>query len=111
MIKKDARSEPIASKEHDLTITVYNPCGDVQPVKKLPLAPRLTDLKGRVIGVINNSKPGSYALFPYLEELLERNFGARILEWVVPFGSLPDRPEILNEILSRCHAVITGLGD
>ena len=101
----------MASKEHDSMVTVYNPCGTIQTVDAIPLAPRLSDLKGKRIGLVNNSKPGTYLLFPHIKKLLEDNFGAKVLEWLVPFGTFPDKPEILNEILSKCDAVISGLGD
>lgn len=74
------------------------------------LVPRLNTLEGRVLGIINNSKPNSDLLLRGIAERLQKDYRLEII-WVDKTNaSLPAPPSILEQLKS-CHAVLAGVGD
>jgi hypothetical protein len=80
-------------------------------LKERPLVPGLDTLEGKVIGIIDNGQANSTDMFKELAALLQE----RCLTREVLFKTKPTHMQgapkpIMEEILSRCDAVITGLG-
>jgi hypothetical protein len=91
-------------------IKFLDPRAVVNP-KDRPLVPGVESLDGKVIGIIDNGQANSTTMFHELAKLL----GERLHTKEVVFKTKPTHmqgaPEpIMEEILSRCDAVITGLG-
>ena len=88
---------------------VLNPLRSVSNSWK-PLAPRPASLRGRRIGVLDNSKPNADALLGRLAELLvERHGAASISRWRKPGSSRPAR--MIDEVARASDLVLTGSGD
>ncbi len=72
----------------------------------------LTEVAGKVIGFIDNSKPNFSHLVDDLAEILVTRHGAAaVLKRRKGSPSLPAPIAIANELYDRCDAVITGSGD
>ncbi len=89
---------------------ILNPVGDVRYIERRDkLAPRLSDLAGKVIGFVDDGAGKSY--FQRIEELLtERAKVAQIIRKVKPLLSAPSPRELVDEVASACDAVIVGVG-
>ena len=76
-----------------------------------PLVPGLDTLEGKVIGIIDNGQSNSTAMFQELAELLRRTYRpAEVLFKTKPTHMQAGPEPMLEEFVSRCDAVITGLG-
>ena len=85
---------------------LLNPIGDVEPLD-YGLAPRLPDLNGKVLGLIDNAKPNSNVLVDKLEKVLtERYSFARIFRTRKRKSSGPAH-EMAE--LEKCDLVIGGI--
>jgi hypothetical protein len=76
------------------------------------LAPRLPDLRGKRLGLLNNSKSGSEAILRGIAEILDRQFAwADVFHVIEHSASLPPKPEILEALHRHADVVIAGVGD
>ena len=75
------------------------------------LAPRLSSLQGKTIGIITNAKEGTKGYFTHLERLLRDEMGAADVVWRTKSNySAPCDAAIVQEI-TNWHAVFAGVGD
>ena len=73
--------------------------------------PGLGSLEGRVIGIIDNGQANSTAMFQGVGELMEERFHTKEVLFKTKPTHMQGAPKpIMEEILNRCDAVITGLG-
>lgn len=89
---------------------VLSPVGDIRQVERTDkLAPRPSNLAGKVVGIISNGAGDAY--FKRIEELLtERAKVAQITKKIKPLLSAPCPPESLEETAKASGAVIVGIG-
>ena len=91
--------------------TVFDPT-DGPVVKAFTPAPRLASRAGKVIGILDNSKPKSDLLLREVQELLRTEGG--VAEFVVvrkPSASRPAPDEQLDDLARRVDGVVAGIGD
>jgi hypothetical protein len=75
------------------------------------LAPRLSSLQGRKLGVLDNRKANADRLFDLVEAILRERYAAEVIvRCQKPDFSRPAPESMLRE-LRDCEAVITGVGD
>ena len=94
-----------------MSLTLFDPTDGPQ-VKTFAPAARPTSLAGRTVGILDNSKPKSDRLLLALEGLLRRQHG--VADFVVvrkPSAYRPAPDALLDDLVRRTHAVITGVGD
>lgn len=94
-----------------MSLTIFDPT-DGPTVKAFTPAPRLASLAGKVIGIIDNSKPKSDLMLREVQELLRTEAG--VAEFIVvrkPSASRPVPDEQLGDLARRADAVIAGIGD
>ena len=76
------------------------------------VASPLASLEGKVIGIIDNSKPNFEHLAADLKELLAQRFGvARVVTRRKRSASMGAATAVLDELARDCDLVITGSGD
>jgi len=76
-----------------------------------PLVPGLDGLEGKVIGIIDNGQSNSTAMFQELGKLIQAKYATKEVIFKTKPTHMQGAPKpIMEEMLSRCDAVITGLG-
>jgi hypothetical protein len=93
------------------TIEVLSPAA-VMTGNPVPLATRVPTLRGRVVGLLNNSKSGTRPFLDRVEELLQREHGvSRIIRYDKKAAALPVPDEMLEAATRECDVVINGIAD
>lgn len=94
------------------TIRLVDPTGGDHAPRTFALAPRLQDLRGKRLGLLNNSKSGSEAILRGIADILDREFAwAEVFHITKHSASLPPKPEVVEALHRRADVVITGVGD
>ena len=93
------------------SILLYNPtavrAGGAETTQQA-----LSDLKGRVVGFIDNAKPNFDHLVDDLAALLTARYGvARVIKKKKRAASVPAEDSVYDELAAQCDLVITGSGD
>lgn len=92
------------------TIKFLDPRAAVNP-KDQRLVPGLDTLEGKVIGIIDNGQANSTTMFQELAKLLQETLHTKEVIFKTKPSHMQGAPKpIMEEILGRCDAVITGLG-
>ena len=92
------------------TLKMLDPRASVN-TKDRPLVPGLDTLDGKVIGIIDNGQANSTTMFQELAKLLEEKYRpAEVLFKTKPTHMQGAPKAIMKGFISRCDAVITGLG-
>ena len=95
-----------------MPITLVNPMNEtVREQRKV--APKLDTLSGKIIGLLDISKPGGSVFLDRLETLLRERFGvANVVRAMKPTFTKPAPEAIIDQLLAaRCDAVIEALAD
>ena len=101
----------VCSTKKEVSLEVLNPMGVIEPPQTLGLAPRISDLAGKKVGLIPNIKQGASNLFDVLEELLKQKYPditvlrypARLLR--------QELAEEFQQVAKECDAFIHAIGD
>ena len=89
---------------------VLNPTFEETAVGVAP-APRLTEVRGRTVGIISNGKEGTAHFFAHMEAVLRDRFGvADVVQRVKHSLSAPAERAIMDEA-ATWDAAIAGVGD
>ena len=92
------------------TLKFLDPRATVNPNEREPV-PGLDTLDGKVIGIIDNGQANSTDMFKELATLLEERFHTREILFKTKPTHMQGAPKpIMEDVLNRCDAVITGLG-
>ena len=98
-------------------ISIYDPTAPRRGAGSSAAAPQvygeaLTTLAGKVIGIIDNSKPNFNNLADALAKLMVEKHGvASVQRHRKHAASLPAVPGVAADFAARCDLVITGSGD
>ena len=75
-------------------------------------APRLIDLRGKRVGLIDDSKPNGKELLEELADLLKARYGvAEVMYHRKPSASKPADPEAIARMGKECDYAIVAIGD
>jgi predicted GTPase len=92
------------------TLKMLDPRASVS-TKDRPLVAGLDTLEGKVVGIIDNGQANSTTMFHELAKLLEEKYQpAEVLFKTKPTHMQGAPKAVMEEFVSRCDAVITGLG-
>ncbi len=93
-------------------INVRNPTAG-PATGRLVLAPRLSTLAGKVLGVLWNGRPlGDRVLKLVVEELRHKYELKDVVSTTKPYIGVAAPKEVYDKLVAaRCDAVITGIGD
>jgi hypothetical protein len=92
------------------TIKFLDPRATVNP-KDRPLVPGLETLEGKTVGIIDNGQANSTTMFQELARLIGEKFHTKEVIFKTKPTHMQGAPKpVMEEILGRCDAVITGLG-
>ena len=95
-----------------MPITLVNPLDETPRVLSKP-APRLANLTGTTIGLLDISKSGGSIFLDHLENLLKKRFGvARVIRVMKPTFTRPAPDAVIEKLVdAKCDAVIEALAD
>ena len=94
-----------------VNISVYDPTAPELAGVQLQRR-ALDDLKGKVVGFIDNSKPNFNYLVDDLAELLVSRHGVKsTVKHRKRMASIPAPEEVMQDLAGQCDLVITGSGD
>lgn len=93
-----------------MTIQVLEPIGerDIEPQE---IAERVDGLKGKNIGILNNSKPNTNIFLERVMELLADEFKIKDFKYFQKTMAGSPADEDIVEELEKCDVVINGIGD
>jgi len=75
-------------------------------------APRLRDLRGKTVGLIDDSKTNAKELLEELADLLEDRYEARVgMYHRKPTASKPADPKAVAQMAEECDYAIVAIGD
>jgi hypothetical protein len=79
--------------------------------KDIPIAPRLEDLNGKVIGLLWNTKPNGDILLRRIAERLCKKYHLSNTIWRQKPGAAMSAGPIIQEFSETVDAVVNALGD
>ena len=92
-----------------MTIRLYDPTAEPRAVDAT-LAPRLADLAGKRIGILDNGKANAGTLMLAVATILQERYGVtEVVKREKPVAG-PPKPEVL-EALARCDVALVGSAD
>ena len=75
-------------------------------------APRVAELRGKRVGLLDNSKSNANKMLDAMAAILDTQYGfAEIVRYRKPSASKPVAPEVIEDIGKTCDFVIVGVGD
>jgi DNA-binding ferritin-like protein len=92
---------------------VLSPEGKAQTsAAKVAAVPRFQDLHGKVVGLLDNSKPNADKLAERFAELLKKDYGvAKVISRRKLTAQQGAPKEYLDELAAQADFVLSGLGD
>ena len=101
----------MAALQHP-TVHLVDPTGEDQGLRPMSLAPRPVDLRGKRLGLLDNSKVNSEFILRIIASVLDEEFQFADIFYIKKHSAaLPPKPEITAELLKHSDIVITGVGD
>ena len=94
-------------------MNVLSPEGKAQTsAVKVAGLPQFTDLRGKVVGLLDNSKPNADKLAERLAELLKEKYGVASVITRRKLTAQQGAPkQYLDELAAQADIVLSGLGD
>jgi hypothetical protein len=81
-------------------------------VAESSLAPRLSSLRGKRVGLLDNSKSKADKILDTVAAILNARYGFNnIMRHRKPSASKPAAPEAIKELATSCDLVVVGVGD
>jgi hypothetical protein len=91
------------------TIRLYEPVADEEQAQDI-LATRSGSLQGKVVALLDNTKPLVDSLLDEVRTLLERDFPGAQFRYFKKESVSGAGPELMEE-LATCDTVVTAIGD
>ena len=92
-------------------ITLVHPGAEDEAVSHA-IAPRLSSLRGKRIGLIDNRKRHSDVFLGKLQELFRERYGVADFQYYTKAGaSVPVPDDVMTDMTNRCDAVIHAVAD
>ena len=93
------------------TVQILDPTAEDVP-EELGISPRLPDLKGKVVGLLENRKYHADAFLQELQDVLVQDYGASKVVYTTKFTySTACAEETLATMSAECDAIIHGIAD
>ncbi len=92
-------------------ITVLNPLGQPPAIARVPMAPRITNLEGKTIYIVDTGFTDTHQFFTEMQKLLSEKYPKTT--WIVrtKIGMYADDdPKLWAEIKEKGHGMIMGIG-
>ncbi|MBN1569539.1 MAG: hypothetical protein JXA73_16970 [Acidobacteria bacterium] len=100
-----------SSPAQEQKITVLNPIGQPPPIARVPMAPRIDNLDGKTIYIVDIGFVDTHQLFTEMQKLMSERYPETT--WIVKtkIGTyFDDDPKLWAEIREKGHGMIMGVG-
>ncbi len=92
-------------------IQILDPTAEDVP-EELGLSPKIPDLRGKVVGLLENRKYHAESFLRALQEVLVQDYGAERVVYATKFTySAPCAEETLDALTAECDVVIHAIAD
>jgi hypothetical protein len=92
-------------------ITVLNPLGQPPPIDRVPMAPRIDNLKGKTRYIVDIGFTDTHQFFTEMQKLLSERHPKTKWEVRIKTGTyFDDDPKLWAEIKEKGHGMIMGIG-
>lgn len=93
------------------TVRILDPIPEAEAAARLALAPRPTDLRGRVVGFLDNGQTNTAGFLARLGERLRAEASvARIVHRRKAYWTMRAEPETIADLAHSCDVVISAWG-
>ena len=93
------------------TIQILDPTAEDVP-EELGLSPKLPNLQGKVVGLLENRKFHADSFLQELQAVLVQDYGASKVVYNTKFSySAPCAEETIDTMSAECDAIIHGIAD
>jgi len=93
------------------TTTVLHPAAE-DIAEKQSLAPRLAQLQGATVGLIDNHKRNSDVYLEELGSLLKHQYGvSRVITYRKISQSMPTPADVMDSLSAECDAIVHAVAD
>ncbi|UNC92930.1 hypothetical protein HUE98_12975 [Candidatus Contubernalis alkalaceticus] len=106
------------NQQPEVKLEVLNPRGEISPPPTYSLSPRLDDLNGKTVGLMDNWKSGAVYLQDAFEALLKERYpDIKVVRTTKPQGKpgggrlLFSTEDWYKDVASQCDAFIFTVGD
>ena len=99
------------SQTQEPEITVLNPLGQPPAIVRVPMAPRIDNLEGKTIYIVDIGFTDTHQFFTEMQKLLQEKYPQTT--WIVrtKIGTyFDDDPDLWNEIKEKGNGMIMGVG-
>jgi hypothetical protein len=99
------------SQVKESKVTVLNPLGQPPAIERVPMAPRMSDLDGKTIYIVDIGFSATHQLLTELQDLLKIKYPNTT--WILRNKSgtyFNDDPKLWAEIKEKGHGMIMGVG-
>ena len=101
--------EVAPAEASSVSLEVLNPRAEFEPPPNLAIAPRVTDLAGKKIGLYWNGKPDGNLFFDRVQELLQKKFPT--ITVLRHSGGFDLGDELAAKIAKEVDTFVYGVGD
>ncbi len=94
-----------------VVLEVLDPTGELPPQPVVGISPRLTDLAGKTIALVDNTKTGVNYLLDSLGDLLKAKYPTVTIARFRKTRYSDDQPDLLKEVAAKADAFVLAMGD
>ena len=99
------------SQARESKITVFNPLGQPPAIKRVPMAPRVKNLEGKTIYIVDIGFSGTHQFLTELQEILKKKYPKTKWELRTKIGTyFNNDPKLWAEIKEKGSAMIMAVG-
>ena len=92
--------------------SILDPTGATDATADTSLAPRITTLRGKTLGLLDNGKPNGAALLTEIGSVLQQRYGVKdVLMFTKPYFGTPVEPTQTERIFEECDVAVAAIGD
>ena len=92
--------------------TILDPTGQAAAARAATLAPRVRDLAGLRLGLLDNAKPNAALVLQTMaDQLRAQHHLGEVTTYTKSYFGTPVEEDRAKEIAQSCDAVIAGVGD
>ena len=100
-----------ALQASEAKITVYNPLGQPPAIKRVPMAPRIKNLDGKTIYIVDIGFSGTHQFLTELQDILKKKYPKTKWELRTKIGTyFNNDPKLWKEIKEKGSAMIMAVG-